>query len=135
MPNPTVTPVTVRVFPISTDYDVILWPETTQGNLIVCYRDGAVYLDNLDTWEPYAEKTALRTFVTGTQPSEPGAVISTPSYVVYWRHLPALQLARQRLLDNEKVVQGVDLAWKGMALDPGAPRLIWGSGPGCVPVM
>ena len=135
MPNPTVTPVTVRVFPISTDYDVISWPEITQGNLIVCHRDGAVYLDNLDIWEPYAEKTALRTFAMGTQPSEPGAVISTPSYVVYWRHLPALQLARQRLLNNEKVVQGLDMAWKEMALDPGAPRLIWGSGPGCVPVM
>lgn len=48
---------------------------------------------------------------------------------------PALQLARQRLLNNEKVVQGLDMAWKEMALDPGAPRLIRGSGPGCVPVM
>ena len=129
------TPVTVRVFPITTDYDVISWPEGTLGNLILCYRDGTAYLDNLDEWEPYAEKAALSTFATGTQPSEPGASIPIPSYVIYWRHLPALQLARRRFLDNEKVVQAVDTAWKDRARDSAAPRLLWGSGLGRVPVI
>ena len=54
--------------------------------------------------------------------------MSKPSYIVYWRHLPALQLARQQLKDNEEVVQAIEMAWKDMERNPSsALRLIWGS--------
>lgn len=80
-PNPTATSITVKVFPIPSDNDTVSWQESTDGNLNLCYRDGRVYLDWLEYWQPYAVKTEQSTFASTTQTWQPG--ILNPNAFLY----------------------------------------------------
>lgn len=52
LPNPTVLSITVKVFPTSIDNDTISWQENTEGQLILCYRDGEACAHWLEYWQP-----------------------------------------------------------------------------------
>lgn len=75
-----------------------------------------MYLDWLDKWQAYAQRTSRSTFASSTQTWQPGTFIPTPSYAVHWRDLPAHLMPPQQLPDNEKVVQALDDISSGVAL-------------------
>ncbi|CAF9930400.1 hypothetical protein IMSHALPRED_008162 [Imshaugia aleurites] len=101
-PNETVIPNTVRIFPISSDNDTISWQENTEGDQILCYRDGTVYFDWLSHWRKYAKITPESTFAT--------TALATASYTVRWRDLSAHIMASMRFENNEDVVQALNEA-------------------------
>lgn len=97
--------VTVKVFPISSEDDTLSWQEKTKGEMIICYRDGKVYLSYLEYWQPFAVRTAQSTFASTTKTWEAGCFTPTPSYTLRWRDLPADLLVPVQLPNNEDVVR------------------------------
>lgn len=56
--GPRVVPITIRVFQMPSDDDVISWQVNTAGDDILCYRGNAVYHGLLHVWRLCAKRTA-----------------------------------------------------------------------------
>ena len=97
--------ITVKVFPTSSDDDTISWQENTKGQMMLCYRDGRVYLSHLEYWQVYAVKTAQSTFASTTETWEAGSFTPTASYTLRWQDLPQQLLVNASRISNEDVVQ------------------------------
>lgn len=116
-PPQSLASITVKVFPQSSDNDTVSWQEDTKGEIVLCYRDGRVYLHWLACWLPHAVRTAQSPFAGTIQTWDAREVTPTPSYTVRWRDLSEAFLARRQRRNHEEVVRTLDQIWMGMAFE------------------
>ncbi len=100
--------ITVKIFPTPSANDTVSWQENTTGKLILCYRGGALYLNRLDQWQPYAERANQSTFAGTTQT---GSFIPTASYTLRFENLPMHLQTAWLLPNNELAVQTLHQLW------------------------